>query len=596
MDTSGANALAILDLEKQIAEAEQSYEDSLIDQSLQELEDANQKAAEQRERQIAIAEQQLEIEKNSPEHQRDVTAYLDDFLTKFEGEETEEKKQQVIMDYLGGLFKDAGLLGGMNPKEQKSFWQQVAENTANAANYLTGDNGDAVALLNQIQSNTSMDAYYDMKTQQEVITAGGIAQSQLSPILGFTPRQIVDKDKEGNVKTGKTTSEYLTNITSLATTYAPGSDATTAITTARTSAETKYKAIEMVAPGIYSSEADYYDSLTNDQMNQLTKDIINGGTSDLSWSSYIDTAFSSVASQWLSSETEQGFQSELTSIVDKYHRDGFEGIIENMTSNGLSTLISKYAALTSQDEGAAKDAVATEIKKLTSNWTYGSIDSDGDDGFYKNENNWNNADKDGTKDILGRTRSIPTTGDMKWKLDGQEYTVEWRFSGTKDKDSFKNFLGEDPGDKWVVMSDSNLWAYNAKMQKWLPLKQDSGDGAAFYTAYSTKLKSGRNGYQYKTGGLADFTGPAWLDGTPSRPEYILNADQTERFFSLIDVLESFDKTSNESQKQGDNYFEIEINVEKLENDYDIEKVADKIRSMIYEDATYRNVNAINHIR
>jgi hypothetical protein len=27
---------------------------------------------------------------------------------------------------------------------------------------------------------------------------------------------------------------------------------------------------------------------------------------------------------------------------------------------------------------------------------------------------------------------------------------------------------------------------------------------------------------YKTGGLADFTGPAWLDGTKSRPELVLN--------------------------------------------------------------------------
>jgi hypothetical protein len=27
---------------------------------------------------------------------------------------------------------------------------------------------------------------------------------------------------------------------------------------------------------------------------------------------------------------------------------------------------------------------------------------------------------------------------------------------------------------------------------------------------------------YKTGGLADFTGPAWLDGTKARPEMVLN--------------------------------------------------------------------------
>jgi hypothetical protein len=102
--------------------------------------------------------------------------------------------------------------------------------------------------------------------------------------------------------------------------------------------------------------------------------------------------------------------------------------------------------------------------------------------------------------------------------------------------------------------------------------------------------------QFKTGGLADFTGPAWLDGTPSKPEYILNAQQTERFFSLIDVLEHYKSDGDRASKSGDSYFDININVEKLESDYDVEKVADKIRRMITEDASYRNVNAINHIR
>ena len=78
--------------------------------------------------------------------------------------------------------------------------------------------------------------------------------------------------------------------------------------------------------------------------------------------------------------------------------------------------------------------------------------------------------------------------------------------------------------------------------------------------------------KFEEGGLANFTGPAWLDGTPSRPEYILNADQTERFFTLVDVLDSFKDKDASSSKSGDNYFEIEINVEKLENDYDVEKI------------------------
>jgi hypothetical protein len=42
--------------------------------------------------------------------------------------------------------------------------------------------------------------------------------------------------------------------------------------------------------------------------------------------------------------------------------------------------------------------------------------------------------------------------------------------------------------------------------------------------------------QYKSGGLNTVTGPAWLDGTPTKPEYVLNAEQTSRFFELIDVL------------------------------------------------------------
>jgi hypothetical protein len=108
--------------------------------------------------------------------------------------------------------------------------------------------------------------------------------------------------------------------------------------------------------------------------------------------------------------------------------------------------------------------------------------------------------------------------------------------------------------------------------------------------YRTKSKG------YKTGGLADFTGPAWLDGTPSKPEYVLNAAQTERFFSLVDILEGFDSKEKTTQQTGDNYFNIDINVDKLENDYDVEQLANKIRSMLYEDASYRNVHVINLIR
>ena len=99
---------------------------------------------------------------------------------------------------------------------------------------------------------------------------------------------------------------------------------------------------------------------------------------------------------------------------------------------------------------------------------------------------------------------------------------------------------------------------------------------------------------YLRGGLADFTGPAWLDGTKTRPELVLNAKDTQNFIQLKDILASLmtgPQTSTENN--GDITYDIDINVESIGNDYDIEQVANKIKSLINEDARYRNNNAVS---
>ena len=114
--------------------------------------------------------------------------------------------------------------------------------------------------------------------------------------------------------------------------------------------------------------------------------------------------------------------------------------------------------------------------------------------------------------------------------------------------------------------------------------------------------SGSSGYRsvkkYKTGGLADFTGPAWLDGTKSRPELVLNQRDTQNFIHLKDILSSimsrnFSNTSTATENNGDITYDIDINVETMGSDYDVEQVANKVKSMINEDARYRNNNAIS---
>jgi hypothetical protein len=66
--------------------------------------------------------------------------------------------------------------------------------------------------------------------------------------------------------------------------------------------------------------------------------------------------------------------------------------------------------------------------------------------------------------------------------------------------------------------------------------------------------------------------------------------------NLGNDTEGYDNTVFTTLKTGDNPLLEEINVENISEDYDVEQLADKIKSMIYEDSIYRNVNTINLIR
>lgn len=60
-----------------------------------------------------------------------------------------------------------------------------------------------------------------------------------------------------------------------------------------------------------------------------------------------------------------------------------------------------------------------------------------------------------------------------------------------------------------------------------------------YNYWVSKGKGSMSNYWYsafKKGGLADYTGIAWLDGTPTEPEMVLNSKDTANFIELKDVL------------------------------------------------------------
>lgn len=96
--------------------------------------------------------------------------------------------------------------------------------------------------------------------------------------------------------------------------------------------------------------------------------------------------------------------------------------------------------------------------------------------------------------------------------------------------------------------------------------------------------------RYKTGGLADFTGPAWLDGTKAKPEYVLNSVQTKGFLTLVDVLDSIKNHSStpKSENAVGNTYDIDINIETVKEEADIDKIAEKVQKSIVIASQYRS--------
>ena len=101
---------------------------------------------------------------------------------------------------------------------------------------------------------------------------------------------------------------------------------------------------------------------------------------------------------------------------------------------------------------------------------------------------------------------------------------------------------------------------------------------------------------YATGGMVDYTGPAWVDGTKTKPEAFLSAADTANIAKLRDILSKvFDSpksSSNDSpqnQNSGDTYYEFHITVDELGEGYDAKDMMADMEKYIIQKSNYRNV-------
>ena len=124
----------------------------------------------------------------------------------------------------------------------------------------------------------------------------------------------------------------------------------------------------------------------------------------------------------------------------------------------------------------------------------------------------------------------------------------------------------------VIIQDIGLigneyWARtNYKNGVWVRIKDLQQTGA---------LWGGKKLTEYMQGGLADFTGPAWLDGTSQKPEAVLNALQTEHFIKFTNALDKmFSGVNTSSGASSISIENISFNVDSMSSVADGEKAFD----------------------
>ena len=105
--------------------------------------------------------------------------------------------------------------------------------------------------------------------------------------------------------------------------------------------------------------------------------------------------------------------------------------------------------------------------------------------------------------------------------------------------------------------------------------------------------------KFAEGGLVNFTGPAWVDGSPERPEAFLSAEDTENIGNAARILSNIpwiDRTTDSStvvtNNGGDVNVEINLNIDHISSETDIDEMLERVKEEIVEVARPAGTNTI----
>lgn len=586
-DTSGGHAVEIAQLEKEIADSQQNYQRTLEDQLLQNLQDQADEASAQRQHQIELLNAQNEIAKNTN---------LNVERVRFLMSNPENNKAEIRELWLQSKgYDEKALMGQTNIEEEfeKYFTEVVAAYNAynklrNQSLTFEGANGKTINVAKAVEDTRTsiLDKLTDMQNKGIKISSDSDFNKALLGLtkniatLGVPLSRLIEqynlgggpkasgvniaraaREKGYSLKTVraelKNRGKKLGAAGAAQAGYGAGEIAKNYGVAAALKTSSKGS---KVGKAIQKSTGKSTESIvkTAKKTNTLSK------VSDLDGSVYkkIDTNGKKKGGK-VTSHFEVNDETNKSKLT---YNKGTDFFIRNVNGKDVSWHkypISKLTEDQVRNYVDARDALKNAIQGT-------------EPGGLINKNFKKLIKAAG---YVGKKFKLKNGTYAHIGGDGQIY-----YSGVKDKNDGV-YIWDAAGQK--LKFDK----YNK--DKFIKKAKSENIGEEYKAVLHKKKVKG-----YATGGVADFTGPAWLDGTPSKPELVLNAADTKNFLALKDVLSRAVKTAGslDESSGGDATYEININVDHISNDYDVDKIAKRVGKIITTNSSYRNVTQVRNLR
>lgn len=577
-DSSGGNAKEIRQLEKELAEAQKSYERSLEDQALERLQDQADEAEKQREKQIKLLQNQLDVNKTNGE----LIAMVNQLLLNPEANESQiQEMWRRANDYYNKISPRKAQLD----TEWNQFWADIQPDTGlpekikSQTGYIKEIEQEVKAILRTMERNAAVaiggqNSKATVKAAQDAISRGATIK-QLKA-AGYTLNEIARAkgwmdDKRHWNKSG--------------------------IQAARKAGYTASQLRQQGATATQLKAAGVSD-----------KAILNAGYSP---GALVRAGYSGAQAQRASGASGASvYNAVMQGIKDKdpdVSRSDLAGVSRTVDTNGKN-----------------KGGKTTGHYNSSGNWL---VAAKKDSLYYYKPDQPNKVDhkiplssKYFTESVVKKNKieakqAILWALRNKWpgtflnkkfgkliraaKLKGK--TVKLKNGITGSINGSNGAIHWNDGTEGVQVWHPNtnkkpeFISFSKKTKSRFYRNRQVKDIKREYNQVNEARKKKKLSH-YKTGGLATTTGPAWLDGTKSKPELVLNAQDTSNFLALKDVLAKAVSGSKSINNTDNANYDIDIHVDQLANDYDVDKMVERVKKQITKDAGYRNVNAVRHMR